>query len=173
MAAKNGTWQKDQTGNYPQYAEEYLQTVEGKISARTSEGAPRFSDPKYIGKLCLDKTNLFRRENNLPPLAWNDSLFEIARADAQDMANGTKPFSHEGFEDRVSRYSFAYRTAAENLAWSEGVSHPAELAVASWITSPGHKKNLVGNSELCAIGVAMDEGQFYFVQLFAGYTGLV
>jgi len=159
---------RDAIGNCPRYAEDYLQTL-GKTSTMSGISA-KYSDPKYLGMLCLDKTNLFRGQNNLPPLVWNDAIFHIARVHAQQMADGAMPFSHEGFGDRVNQYPFFYRTAAENLAWNAGMANPADQAVAGWITSPGHKKNLMSNSNLCAIGVGIAYGKYYFTQLFA-YTG--
>jgi len=156
---------RDAIGNCPRYAEEYLERL-GKTSTMSGISA-KYSDPKYLGLLCLDKTNLFRGENKLPPLKWNDGIYHIAREHAQQMADGTMPFSHEGFGDRVSRYPFFHRSAAENLAWNAGMAHPAEQAVAGWITSPGHRKNLVSNSNVCAIGVGIANGRYYFTQLFA------
>lgn len=156
---------RDAIGSSPRYAEEYLH---GLGNASTMSGIEaKYRDAKYLGLLCLDKTNLFRGEHKLPPLRWNDAVYHIAREHAQQMAEGTMPFSHEGFGDRVNRFPFFLRSAAENLAWNAGMAHPAEQAVAGWITSPGHRRNLVSSSNLCAIGVGIANGRYYFTQLFA------
>lgn len=34
-------------------------------------------DPVYLAKKALDGTNLFRGEQGLPPLKWNDAIAEI------------------------------------------------------------------------------------------------
>jgi len=62
------------------------------------------------------------------------------------------------------RYSFA----AENVAMSKGLPDVAKVAVNGWITSPGHRKNLLSRSTWCGIGVyKTSSGAFYLTQLFA------
>jgi uncharacterized protein YkwD len=84
------------------------------------------------------------------------------------MATGAMPFSHLGFNERCAQIPFAYRSTAENLAWNEGVSDTAKVAVDGWIRSDGHRKNLLSATNVCGVGVARSNtGQFYYTQLFA------
>ncbi len=47
------------------------------------------------------------------------------------------------------------------------MADPCEGAVVGWINSPGHRKNLLSASNICAIAVYCHYGNFYFTQLFA------
>ena len=40
------------------------------------------------------------------------------------------PFDHVGFKERVAKYPFRSRSAAENLAMSSGMSNPAKYRCA-------------------------------------------
>jgi len=64
--------------------------------------------------------------------------------------------------------SFAYKTMSENVAMSTGYSDPAKVAVDGWINSPGHRKNLLSQSNICGIASYRNaDGGWYFTQLFA------
>lgn len=79
-------------------------------------------DMLNIGHECLRLTNIFRAENNLSPLTWHQSLYEIGMTHSADMAEGRVEFGHDGFQERrVSRYPFNYQSAAENVAWNQGM----------------------------------------------------
>lgn len=154
----------------PQYAQEY-----DRMQAQANSYGDlltRMYDPQYLGRRALDATNVFRGQQQVPPLRWSQALSSIAEAHAQEMARGEMPFSHKGFNERVSRYPFPHLSAAENLAMNGGVSDAAGVAVDGWIKSPGHRKNLLGAFDLCGIGVARSAGgQFFFTQLFARTVG--
>ncbi|CAD7936803.1 unnamed protein product [Amoebophrya sp. A25] len=128
----------------------------------------RNCDPAYLGRRALDFTNRFRGQHGLPPLVWNESMTTIAREHAIQMAKGEMPFSHDGFNQRMARFPFHSYSSAENLAYNQGLSDPAAVAVDGWIKSPGHCKNLLSLTNLCGIGVAMRADRTcYFTQLFA------
>ena len=115
------------------------------------------------------QVNQYRQSRNLPPLTLDSRISEQARAHSQAMANGSVPFSHEGFDQRVKAIarSITYRAAAENVAYNQGYSNPGEQAVQGWIKSPGHQKNMVGDYDLTGIGVAKNaKGEYYFTQIF-------
>ncbi len=39
--------------------------------------------------------------------------------------------------------------------------------VEQWLTSPGHKRNIVGNYNITGIGIARDkQGKLYYTQIF-------
>jgi len=113
--------------------------------------------------------NQYRQSQNLPPLKLNPTITQQAQQHSQEMATGQVPFSHQGFEQRAEKISQAvqYRSVAENVAYNQGYSDPAENAVSGWLKSPGHYKNIVGDFDLTGIGVAQNEaGEYYFTQIF-------
>jgi len=65
------------------------------------------------------------------------------------MAQNKTAFGHNGLDQHADTINKAmgikYMAWAENVAWNSGKPNPAASAVAQWITSPGHKKNLEGN----------------------------
>jgi len=121
-----------------------------------------------LGKLALDYTNEFRRQNGLYPLQWNSRLAVIGEIHCRNMADGKVPVGHDGFHDRVKMFPFPARSFAENVAMNGGSMFPERTAVEGWINSPGHRKNLLSKNVLCGIGVARSfDGRYYFTQLFA------
>ena len=123
-----------------------------------------------IGKECLGLTNQFREKNNLPPLEWDDSIWQIAYVHSKNMGDGIVPFGHKGFNERIKQFNFTYYRACENVFMCQGYSQYdiAENAVKGWINSPGHKQNLLSYTSHCAIAVYKNSyGAFYLTQLFA------
>jgi len=101
--------------------------------------------PRYCGNT---------RFNAARPLRWNDTLAEVSRLHAEDMARYNY-FSHGGRDgsnpaQRVERAGYRYRSTGENIA--AGQMKPEE-AVAGWIKSPGHCANLM-NPAFTEMGVA-------------------
>jgi uncharacterized protein YkwD len=114
----------------------------------------------------LNFTNKFRRSHNKPALELRDDLSEIARKHSQDMANGRKPFGHDGFKQRSTQVKRLFQscTLAENVAF--GATNGQE-AVDQWISSSPHRKNLLGDYNYIGIGVASDRrGRIYYTQIF-------
>ncbi len=118
--------------------------------------------PRYCGN---------RAFKTARPLRWNDSLAEVSRLHAEDMARYNY-FSHSGRDgsdpaQRVERAGYRYRSTGENIA--AGQTNP-EDAVASWIKSPGHCANLM-NPVFTEMGVAFavdprSEMGVYWTQAF-------
>ncbi len=107
------------------------------------------------------------------PVRWNDTLANVARVHAEDMAH-YHYFSHTGRDgsspaQRVERGGYRYRTTGENIA--AGPTMKAEDAVAGWIKSPGHCANLMNPAYTemgLAYGVdAKSEMGIYWGQVFA------
>ena len=106
----------------------------------------------------------------LQPLEYSEALATIARQHSQAIATGYEFFSHDGFEERkrMAQGFVRLETFAENLALnnSSPTSAPTD-AVAGWLDSPGHRKNIEGQFNLTGIGCAQGkDGVFYFTQLF-------
>ncbi len=115
----------------------------------------------------FEQINEYRLSQGLPKLTLNTSITHQARIHSLDMANGKIPFSHHGFEKRVNSVSIRYTSAAENVAFNQGYTDPAQKAVTGWLNSPGHLKNLRGNYNLTGIGVAVNsQGEVYLTQIF-------
>jgi uncharacterized protein YkwD len=115
------------------------------------------------------QTNDFRTSQGKPPLAWKEALVMIGRVHSDNMGRGVVPFGHQGFDDRVKQFPFSFmRGAAENVAYNNFASDSAKTAVDGWIKSPGHRKNMLDDFNICGIGVVRAEnGSWYFTQLFA------
>lgn len=120
-----------------------------------------------LEKSVFDKINQYRVSQNLPKLRLNTDITQQARIHSQNMANGKVPFSHEGFEQRVTAIPLKYNNASENLALNKGYSNPVGEAITGWLKSPRHLQNIHGDYDLTGIGVATNkEGEVYLTQIF-------
>jgi uncharacterized protein YkwD len=125
--------------------------------------SPAFADQAQdrIVERVLKHVNLQRAMNGVAPLAVNAPLSEAAQKHAEDMAR--RDFvdhqSPDGraLQDRIARVGYPWRVIAENLA--AGLSSP-ESTVESWMTSPGHRDNMLSRDYLEAgIGYAVPSGE--------------
>ncbi len=115
--------------------------------------------------------NQYRGFLNLAPLSLNEQISREAEMHSQNMAQGQVEFSHLGFDQRAKFLSnkISYRRLAENVAYNQGYQDPAQVAVAGWIESEGHRQNMIGNYNLTGIGVAKNQqGEYFFTQIFIG-----
>lgn len=122
-----------------------------------------------IEKAVHNQVNQYRANRNLPPLSLNYRITEQARIHSRNMANGTVPFSHDGFNQRVQTIAkvIPLSTAAENVAYNQGYSNPATQAVQNWLNSSGHRANIEGSYNLTGVGVTKNaRGEYYFTQIF-------
>jgi len=113
--------------------------------------------------------NDHRISKELNKLEWNDTIAEQCRIHSSNMASGIVPFSHDGFQNRLSiiNETIPYSRGAENVAYTSGYSEPAEIAYKTWIHNEEHKINIEGNYNLTGVGVAKNDiGDFYFTQIF-------
>ena len=138
--------------------------------------------PKGLERLIFKLTNEARRKNGLPPLDWDNSLALLAQQKSDDMLKNNY-FGHtspEGktFKDRVQEEQPAsFRTmsrAGENIYmgnrfdYSVDVKTQARLIVDGWMTSPGHRKNMLdSNFTHVGVGVAAQGKACYASQIFA------
>lgn len=79
---------------------------------------------------------------------------------SKDMAHKRVPFGHKGFDKRVNRITFSHSAAYENVAYVYGYSHSQipKIIVDGWIKSPGHRKNMLTDSNVCGIAVYKGPG---------------
>jgi uncharacterized protein YkwD len=54
---------------------------------------------------------------------------------SKNMAVKSVPFGHQGAKARFAAYPFHAQSAAENVAWSQGVPEVAKCHVDGWINS--------------------------------------
>jgi uncharacterized protein YkwD len=120
-----------------------------------------------LEKSVFEQINRYRASLGLPKLLLDEKISRLARIHSQNMANRKVPFSHQGFERRVSSIPLRFTSASENVAFNQGYNDPAKQAVIEWIESPGHLVNIKGYYNLTGIGVAINsEGEVYLTQIF-------
>ena len=89
---------------------------------------------------------------------------------SKNMGEKKIPFSHEGFNERINLFPFYFTQACENVFTGFGYRDyaVAPAAVNGWISSPGHKKNLLSDTTHCAIATYITRrGEYYLTQMFA------
>ncbi|WED43461.1 CAP domain-containing protein [Legionella cardiaca] len=111
--------------------------------------------------------NEYRAKRGLKPLKMNNLMSKEAEIHSREMANHKIGFGHQDFNKRIKRIYTEIkfcRGGAENVAYNY---KDAQDVVKNWLTSPGHRRNIVGNYNLTGIGLARDSrGKIYFTQIF-------
>lgn len=116
-------------------------------SAQAGAGAAASVTPAARAALTariVRQVNHHRALNGVPAVRAERRLGEAAQAHADDMATRDY-FDHRapdgrGMQDRAAAAGYPWRTLAENLG--AGLSSP-ESTVDSWMTSPGHRANML------------------------------
>ena len=115
----------------------------------------------------LQLINNHRLSIGKPALAKSQVIWEQANGHSRNMASGTVPFGHDGFDARVAAIRAALGSggsAAENVAM--GFSSAAAV-VNGWLGSAGHRANIEGNSTRTGISaVKSSGGTWYYTQMF-------
>lgn len=132
-----------------------------------------FGNPGPEENRILLLANRERRERDIRLLEWDDKLAEAARTHSRRM--GTLGFfGHQDPErgtlgERLSAAGLSRRAIAENLHRSYGYSDPAQVAVDGWMTSEGHRRNLLnGIYTRTGVGVARaKDGTTFATQIFS------
>ncbi|MBA2704362.1 MAG: CAP domain-containing protein [Blastocatellia bacterium] len=142
-------------------------------TAAAAPSLPAIGDASTIERTAFDKTNEARVQNGLQPLAWDPLLCRMARMHSEDMAQRGY-FAHEtpeGLEPKDRGRALGilhFRVLAENIAYNKGFADPGAFAVERWMTSGGHRANILYiGFQASAIGsyVAAD-GSVYLTQVF-------
>jgi uncharacterized protein YkwD len=100
----------------------------------------------------VEQTNAMRARHGLPPLAVDQRLVQSARA-------------HTAWMTRARRLRHTSRPVAENIAMGQ---HTAHEAVRSWMSSSGHRANILSRNHR-RIGVSAystADGTVYWTQQF-------
>ena len=127
--------------------------------------------PPVAERAAVELINRHRRAASLPPLEWNSDLAALARAHSRDLAADGGKLSHRGFRGRFERAAAKAPTQrfGENITQTcGGTSKAAQTAVANWLDSTPHRRNIEGDFRRTGVGVARDErGWVVFTQLLA------
>jgi len=114
--------------------------------------------------------NAYRRSSKLPLFQWDFTIAQVARDHSRDMANGEVDFGHAGFPERVTKLGavlHGLKAAGENVFETNDPDQVAQSAIAVWLNSPPHLKNIRGDYNYSGLGVWEDkEGMVYFTQIF-------
>lgn len=130
---------------------------------KTADDAPEPVDSQLVTAL-IEAHNRERAKADLPPLKANALLETAARGHAKDMAEH-ETMTHDGSDEstpaqRVARAKYHYQRVGENVA--AGQRTVAEV-MDSWMNSPPHKKNILGDfAEAGAARAADDNGTWYW-----------
>jgi uncharacterized protein YkwD len=152
-----------------------FQALPAAADARATDKVDRFTHPQIamlvdtesLAQSIHNQVNRYRQSQNLPPLVFDETIAEQARAHSINMAN-INNLSHDGFDNRLQiiKQVIPYGGGAENVAFNMGHARPDDTAIRGWIKSPGHNRNMLGNYDLTGIGVAKRGGNYYFTQIF-------
>ena len=124
----------------------------------SSPVAPKDDEADRMNKQLLEAHNKARADAKLPPLAIDARLTEAARRHARDMAEHEK-MTHEGSDgsrpdERVKRAGYHFVRTGENVA--EG-QESVDKVLESWMNSPEHKANILGEFTQMGAARAVDE----------------
>jgi uncharacterized protein YkwD len=130
-------------------------------------------DASAIERRAFEQTNIVRAENGLAPLLWDAELCRMARAHSERMAQ-TGFFSHktpDGMELKERAHAngiLHFRVIGENIAYNKGYDDPGGFAVERWMTSSGHRANILYvGFQASAIGSYVSaDGSTYLTQVF-------
>ena len=112
--------------------------------------------------------NLDRKNNGLGALTLDAELCRIARIKSADMRDN-RYFAHESptygkVGAMLKRFGYAFSAAGENIAHHANV----DKAQAAFMTSAGHRQNILGTWTKVGIGIVEDaQGYIYATQIFA------
>ena len=109
--------------------------------------------------LCL--VNAERAANGLGALTDNGPLTVAAQAHSDDMVSA-RYFSHtsvdgRSFAGRIAAAGYGGAATAENIAWGAGAQSTPARIVTGWMSSPGHRANIL-NASLSTSGVGVARG---------------
>jgi uncharacterized protein YkwD len=131
-------------------------------------------DTVLIENLILDKLNAERKCRDLAPLVKHDSLTQLARIQSENMVKYNF-FSHtdqNGYAPQQRQIYYFPRLCGgigENIAYDYGATNEdvAENLIKSWMSSSGHRANILRTSYSHAgIGIVQKGEQFYATQVF-------
>lgn len=115
--------------------------------------------------------NKIRQAQGLSQLRHNEKLAAVARSYSQKMAEQNF-FAHtspdgDTMVQRIERAGIFYFLVGENLFMCTNVPQPVPASLKGWMSSPGHRKNILHPEyRETGIGVWRKGNTYYFTQLF-------
>ncbi|MEM7354725.1 MAG: CAP domain-containing protein [Acidobacteriota bacterium] len=178
--SRAGTRSRDGAGR--PMAEPGSTAIEPEAPSRP-EARPRFR-PTPAEQRVFDATNAERSQHGLPPLAPEPTLGLVARGHSDDMLRRGY-FSHtspdgDSAGDRVaSQHRRLVGLAGENIWTGSGYGATAapvlaRLIVESWMSSPGHRANILRpESTHLGVGIVTEGREVRATQVFATVYGFL
>ena len=133
--------------------------------------SPVVTAPSAAGEEIVVRTNVERKALGLPALARNIALMNAAQLQANQMAALAR-MAHDlpgaafpSLDARLDAVGYRMRASGENVA--EGYPSAAAV-VAGWMTSPGHRANIVSThfTEMGAGVATAKNGHRFYAQVF-------
>lgn len=123
--------------------------------------------------LVLHYVNQYRAKYHLKPLKMNRYASSEAYRHSLNMAHKKIAFGHEGFSGRYKRLYHSNKNcqgASENVAY---YPMDAKKLVRGWMSSPGHRRNILGHYNQTGIGIVSSskKGWGYMTQIFLQCRG--
>ncbi len=121
-----------------------------------------------MARQLIEAHNRVRQDVGLPPLQASAMLMTAAQAHAEDMARHDK-MDHQGTDgsqatERIRREGYAAAGSGENVAAG---FRSVDQAVAGWMTSKGHRANILGHFNEIGVGLARGaKGMPYWCVVF-------
>ena len=164
-AAKTTTKPKTTTKASPAPTASASATVKAAASAPASSASSAPSSAGGMGRV-VALVNSARSKAGCSALTINAKLTRAAQSHSDDMSD-SRTMSHTGSDgsspgDRITRAGYDWRTYGENVAYGYPT---AESVMAGWMSSPGHKANIL-NCAFKEIGVGMAKDGYYWTQDF-------
>lgn len=106
----------------------------------------------------LGEVNAVRATHGLTALGVDTRLTRAARDHTARLLR-TDAFTHGALHSRLGSYGVRGPLLGENLAWGVGARASARTIVQSWMTSPGHRANLL-RPGFRRIGIGARVGSF-------------
>lgn len=114
----------------------------------------------------LAEETRIRTARGLPKRTIDDSLQRTATELAAMLAVPGAPFSHGiggGMSRRLASHGWSGSSAAENIAYG---SDTVAATFDQWMRSPGHRKNILSDLNLCGFGHAVRNGTHYWAACY-------
>jgi uncharacterized protein YkwD len=132
--------------------------------------------PVSIEHDILRWSNVERIAAGVPPLSWSDKLARAARGHSEEMAR-LGYFAHQSPNPRrrtammraqLEGLDAPTLAVGENLFRGNWRRDRARRIVASWMSSPGHRENLLrGEFRYLGVGIAWDRDFLLATQVFS------
>ena len=133
-----------------------------------AEGEPA----RRMERAIFERVNAERAERGLAPVAWDDTLAEVARDWSREMAESGRLEHSDLREVQQSDEVSGYVSLGENVFSASGPV-PAGTIHAGWMRSPGHRANILepGWDRLGVGVVCAEDGTVWATQEFGRTQG--